>query len=388
MARTARPSKLASSMMPTETKDDRERLRRVAYEIRGVSDGARQLADGLLDYLDNQQDERLARRDEALVNLASFYDKTISSTAKDMESDLGRYKAAAWKRRDSRLGGVPPIEYQGTSKAMLFAVLAASGNAGVPSERHIRRILSDCYKTKKVGHDRPLAMARESRHRLPRPDGKRDGSSMNAKPSDQKFITALRDSPVGVKIEAEIHARTTAERQAQIDVLAALDAKAEREFPSLEKAVQSAIASVREAEKALQAANDKLRAASYAKSGASLDYTMARQRVEQLLRAGADDVLFQSFMSEMLNELDKSRKQHEGGYVDVRNPVTRESEHRGYNNSASVKGRIAAINAAMEEAQRLRLAADQSTVAARLAELRANLPTIKPAVRPDVEELR
>ena len=356
MARTARPSKLASSMMPTETKDDRERLRRVAYEIRGVSDGARQLADGLLDYLDNQQDERLARRDEALVNLASFYDKTISSTAKDMESDLGRYKAAAWKRRDSRLGGVPPIEYQGTSKAMLFAVLAASGNAGVPSERHIRRILSDCYKTKKVGHDRPLAMARESRHRLPRPDGKRDGSSMNAKPSDQKFITALRDSPVGVKIEAEIHARTTAERQAQIDVLAALDAKAAREFPSLEKAEQSAIAGVREAEKALQAAN-----------GARV---------------------FQSFMSEMLNELDKSRKQHEGGYVDVRNPVTRESEHRGYNNSASVKGRIAAINAAMEEAQRLRLAADQSTVAARLAELRANLPTIKPAVRPDVEELR
>jgi hypothetical protein len=204
--------------------------------------------------------------------------------------------------------------------------------------------------------------------------------------SDQKLLAALRNSPEAVKLVAAENERIIAERQKPIDAIKALDAKARREFPALEKGVQTAIAGVREAEKALHAANDKLRMASHAKSAASNTYTRERHLLETQLRDGVSAKLFDDFQSEMFDEIEESRKQFEGGYVRVRNRVTGRLEERGYNNSISVNGRIAAIKTAMDEAEALRLAADQSVAAARLAELRATLPKIVPAIRPGEEK--
>lgn len=194
--------------------------------------------------------------------------------------------------------------------------------------------------------------------------------------SDQELLAALGQNPEIKKYVADKNARDTAGRQKIIDTIAALDAKAARELAAFKKVVQTKIVGVREAEKTLRAANDELSVASFAESGANLTYSTERQSLEVLLRLGVDADLFDNFQREMRDEVEKTRKKFVGGYVQMTHEVTRKTELRGYNNSDTVNARLAAIRAAMEEAERLRISADQTKVAARLDELRAGLPEV------------
>lgn len=204
--------------------------------------------------------------------------------------------------------------------------------------------------------------------------------------SDRDFVDALKRAPVGKTILAEDHARTVAARQKLIDEKATLLAKADIEFPRLEKAVQAEIKNVRASELALRDANEKLRLVGLAKSGASLALDGACQRIDAVLGATPAAKAIDEFEREMRDEIDAAMKRHEGGYVQESRPLEINPHYRvalhGYSNRPSVSARLDAIHAAMAEAERLRLAADQSDLAARLAALRGGLPEITGAVYP------
>jgi signal transduction histidine kinase len=202
--------------------------------------------------------------------------------------------------------------------------------------------------------------------------------------TDRQFLDLLRSSPDIGKLAADGAREKTAARQKKLDAIAALEAKAAREYPALEKAVQSAIARVREAEHALKAANDRLNEAAAAKATASHIYTHERRLLEHALRSEVDAKLFDDFRSGLLDELDSARKGIEAGIIPVHNKALRKDESRPYTNIASVNRRLAAINRALEEGELLRLAADQSNMAEKLAAIRAALPKIEPAVIPTV----
>ena len=194
--------------------------------------------------------------------------------------------------------------------------------------------------------------------------------------TDRALLDAVRVSPIGRDLIAAEVKQTMAARRKLIAEIDALDAKAAAESPKHERAVAAAIDDVRAAEAALRVANDRLRDVGYAKSQWSLGYTLARQRLEQELRNGADGDAIDAFIRDMHDDQDLSRKAHVGGLDHQTNPVTRKASLRRYTNAKTVFARIEAAKAAIDEAERLRLSADQSAVRARLAELRAKLPAI------------
>jgi hypothetical protein len=365
---------------------ERERIRRAMDHAYFFGPDAEWLAAQIWARLDQAPESRLRRRNANIVALAGFHIGSTTAAAELISGHLCNYGASIWRRRDKDLKSAPLEYLEGTRQALLFSILKESGGEkGVPGVRQIRRILeSHCSNDENIGHFSAIPMANESAHPLIGTKQRKDSAAMNAiaPHSDQKLLDVLKQSPDIQKIIADDHARTVSERQKIIAAMAALDARSERDFLALEKAVQIAIAGVREADKALRAANDRLGAASYAKSGANYAYTSERQRLEELLRDGVDSAMFDDFQRQMRDELDKTRKQFEGGSVRFVNRLTDRGEERGYNNGPSVNARLSAISAAMEEAERLRISADQSTVAARLAELRANLPKVVPAVTP------
>ena len=355
----------------------RERIRRALAHSYFFGDDAEWLERELWARLDQAPESMLRRRDAAITALAAFYFGSAHSVAKEIASDLGRYGASRWRLRDKNFEAAPLEFSPGSHQSLIFTVLQVSGGEdGVPSVRHIRRIL---------GQNTAAESAQKREHPLTGIKQRKGRNTMNAivPHSDQKLLASLRQSPEIQKILVDEHAHTVAERKEIITAIAALDAKANRDFVSLDKAVETAVAGGREAEKALRAANDRISKASFAKSAAGIDYSIQRQILAVRLREGVDERIFREFQSEMLDELDKARKQFDVGSVRVKNRMTGFSEDLVFNNGASVQARVAAIRAAMDEAETLPFAADQSLVPARLETLRAGLPKVAPAVQPN-----
>lgn len=125
-----------------------------------------------------------------------------------------------------------------------------------------------------------------------------------------------------------------------------------------------------------------MNAAVLAKSQAVNQYNLARLNLETELRASPAAAAIDAFVREMRDEIDASRRQHEGGWLQDNPPLGGHPVLRGYSNRGSVKSRVDAIFAAIDEAERLRLEPDQSDLALAFAALRAGLPAISPAVKP------
>jgi DNA-binding NarL/FixJ family response regulator len=367
-------------------------LDRAIEQMRGAGPEAAIVGDELAIWWRTQKRARTDRRDEAVAALNDDYVGSARDRAKEAARDLRLYAATGWKR--DRRRDVAPLEYSGTRKAILFRVMRENGGKPVGADR-IRQIVaarikqlsaSLCLKSENVDKFSQRPISQKIHHPCVQ-DQTKDAAPMNIMTppnSDEKLLAALRRSPVVEKIIVEDAARAIAERQKIIDARAELERKASVDFPKLDKAVQSAIAGKVEVEKAIQAANYKLNAAVAAKSAASSFYTMEDHRLEQILRDGADRSLFDDFAYDMRTELIDARKKYVGGTVTVKNRATRKDESVGFNNADSVNLRLSAINAAMEEAENLRLRADQSGVAERLAALRATLPEIGAPVIPTI----
>ena len=359
--------------------DDLERWRALVEHMSALGGefewGAAQIASRL----EAIPDARLARRDDAVAALASQYVGARWTVARHAATELKRYAATAWVRGD-RHATVCPIAYASQPrKRACFEALRANGGETL-GQKQISRILemqanSIAYR----GHHEGVSMSKQHAH-LSNQD--REALRMNAVTSHSEFVDLLKRSPDGRRIVEGEAARVVDERKRLVDALRALDAKAPSEFTKLDKAVTAAIADVRAAEIALKAANETLRLAGLAKSGASLAYDSERLRIEAALRDSPAAKQIDGFCSEMLDALYATSAQHEGGYIFDTPLGGGDHVRRGYTNWESVRARLDAIHRALAEAEALRLEADQSNLELALQALRAGLPAVKPAQYP------
>jgi hypothetical protein len=203
---------------------------------------------------------------------------------------------------------------------------------------------------------------------------------------EAKVVELLAKSPAVQKALAEDAAAVLEHRKQLSSDMAALDRKMGKAYPSLEAAVADALATVKEAEKALKAANVRLGQASTAKMNASFRYQTDRDAIEHELR-GSSSHLLAEFISEMRDAMQEARKSF---YVDRevvhRNPITGKVRRTQASNVTEVNARVAAINAAIETAQHMQLDPSQTEVAAKIARIKSGLPTVTPATTPDSEE--
>jgi hypothetical protein len=372
-----------------DTADDLDRLRRAVEQMTAVGGDCAWLGSLLAERLRGLPDARLARRDEALAALAQTYVGRLSTVSGNVSTELQRYAASAWKRRDHSLPSAPSEYLTQPRRLAAFEAMRVDAKAAALGQKQISRILT-------FGHRAAVPTSIAGPQNANRTNKRSPAVNALSPISDREFVAAMRRAPSGQAVIQAATARTAAERQKLIDELAAMDSDATKTFPKLQKAVEAEIANVRAAELALRAANERLRLAGLAKSGASVDYDYARQRIEAALRNNSYSTMFDDFARKMLDELHVTRKKYEGGYVQVRDRFPKQGPgyfippHNlvGYNNAELVNARRTAIEAALAEAEGLRLAADQADVPARLAALHAGLPEVAPAVVPKLPAAR
>ena len=362
--------------------DDLDRLRPVVAQWRALGGDSERFGAMIAECLDSLPAARATARNAALVDLVGTYAGKPWQAANAAATALRRYETTVWKRRDRNFAS-PPLEYESQpQKLALFAVMSNGGSVG--AKRISQIVASHCTKTAIDGNLTPACgfHGKRSRNSL----NQTEAETLNAmtRPNDQAFLDALRAAPVGREIVKAETARTVAERAKLVDALRALDAKAPGDFAKLDKAVSVEVANVRAAEIALKAANDKLRAANFAKSGAVLAYDVERRRLEEALRASPAATLIDEFLRDMRDELDATRKRHDGGYLPIVADLRGVVGMISFGNKESVQRRLNAIHAAIEAAEALRLVADQTGLVEKLAALRAGLPEIAPAKFPDV----
>jgi hypothetical protein len=353
---------------------DLDRMRRAVAQMQAVGGDCAWLG-GLLDErLSACPDARLAQRDDALAAMAQTYVGRLWTVSGNVSTEMKRYSASAWRRRDQNLDTAPSEYLTQPRKLAAFNVMRADAKADGLGQKQISRIL---------GHRGAVPMsiagpqnANHTNKRLP---------TVNAI-SPHEFIEALKRAPAGVAVIKAETTRVIGERQKLIDELARLDAFALKTFPKLDAAIQTEIVATRASELALKAQNAKLSAANFAKSDAVIAYDSGRQRIEAELRATPAAKVIDEFQRDMRVEIDSAMKKHEGGRVQENRPLARNPAERilihGYGNRASVAARLDAIHGAIAAAEALRLAADQGDLAAKLDALRAGLPTIESAVIP------
>lgn len=198
-----------------------------------------------------------------------------------------------------------------------------------------------------------------------------------AVPTDDKaFLDALRGSEFVRKAIVERNTHVLAVRKATAEKLAKLEIAADASFPKLREAKDAAVAKALAAEKAWREACDAAQRAQNNLSSASFAYSADLSRFEaQLIETSSPEIAL--FLSDMRDEWEKSFRQF--GFstgTETVNAITGKKADVTINNKQSVLARQAAIRDAETAAMAMRLEPDQSTVSARLQELRNNLPAI------------
>ena len=375
-----------------------DRLRRLAERLPALGDDGAWLAAGLNRYLDPRAGISLeeavdlnpstaggehwrsamkrALRDQALRELAKSAcpGLSVSRQADEVRRLLRRHLTTRWQRTDRYRAEVPP-GYRGTSNEHLFAALF-HGNGRVLRHSRLREILTPCQATEKsadsdpdfIGDDAPYPALDQTM------DGSMSGGSSTLESKD--VIDLLAKTPALKAAMAERDAAMVLRRRGMIGEIRKLDREAERNYAKLTDAVDAAVALVKEREAALWAARQAYDVAVAAKSTASFAYTRQRDLLEAELRESANPAI-DAFVDEMRDALYATRKALGSVERVARNEVTNKSRHVVISNIESVNARVAAINAAIERAQELRVTeADQSVVPAKLETLRAGLPIV------------
>ena len=253
--------------------------------------------------------------------------------------------------------------------------MRANSPQGAPGDKTVRNALAAAP----VGQNFSRALAHPSCCNSASLSSRRgEPLSFLNKPNEFEVVAALARAPSTQKIVAEERARVVGERQARVDRIAALDAKAEVDWPTGQAVIRSAVEKVRAAERRLREASDALAAANAASTNCTFAYTQARQAEEVALIAGAEIASIEVWQRELRAELDALRRPGvlvAGGSIE-RNTVTRKETWRGFSNRASVNARIAAVLKALRNSDLLKLEPDQSQLLVIIAKLRESLPAV------------
>jgi hypothetical protein len=193
-------------------------------------------------------DERLRRRDQAFIDLAAYCTApSARRVAQETARRIRRYAASRWGREQLRPSA--PLLH-GPEGAALFQIMRIGGPIGFEA---IRKILADARNSDTyMGISTPVEITQIANQ--PRIEPMKDEPvNFAIRKDDLDGLTALARQPSTLKLIETDKARVVAERQARVDRIAALDAKAEKEWPASQKVIASKIAGVRAAEVALRA---------------------------------------------------------------------------------------------------------------------------------------
>jgi len=197
-----------------------------------------------------------------------------------------------------------------------------------------------------------------------------------ALPDDKTLFEAIRGSEMARKLVAERNKNVFDFRKIATDKLSKLESAAEASFSKLRDARDAANAAARAAEIAWHASCQAAQQAQRDLSSASHVFSTEQQKLEQQLAETASPEIA-IFISDMRDEWENCFKQF--GFstsTETVNHITGKKTDVTINNRASVMARQQAIRDAQAAAEAMRLEPDQSTVSARLQELRNNLPAI------------
>jgi hypothetical protein len=194
-------------------------------------------------------------------------------------------------------------------------------------------------------------------------------------PKSNAFIDALNASEIGAKISAELAEKATAERKLLADELSKLNDSAERDYPKIVAATEKAFAAFRDAEAKLQDAKNAALAANGARLAASARYTRRRAELEHELAQSASPLIAE-FIVWCRDDMQATRRKFTSRSWDEKNQVTGARFPKSENNGASICARVAALFAAIEATNDMKLIADQSHVAAALEKIKADLPKV------------
>jgi hypothetical protein len=163
----------------------------------------------------------------------------------------------------------------------------------------------------------------------------------------------------------------------QIDQLDSEKGSLVEKFLAAEQKAKAAIAEVKAAEKALQAARAKATQANMDQTAASLAIHRARENAANALKVTAENAIIDTFRTEMFDEMAKARRGVSFAERVEHNRVTGKVSSRYVeSNGPQITGRLLAISEALIEAEELRLLPDQTVVPARIAEIKAALPKV------------
>ena len=201
---------------------------------------------------------------------------------------------------------------------------------------------------------------------------------MNAKPETQEFIRHLQEAPIGRVLCDEIAKSRLAARQALLTELRAAERAYAEEYPDLDAGIEDAIAKLREAELALQEANDMLRIANGAKSSAVAEFERLNRIFAGQLRETASPEIakFHAWISDELDAVDRAFESHPGVWKDM---LGVRHDYR-ITNGASVNARSKALIAASHALDELTLEPDDAVVSAEIQKIKDALPAIKPVI--------
>jgi hypothetical protein len=301
---------------------------------------------------------RRGLRDEAVRALAeNFPGLPRAACALEVWKLLDRYRASRWRVDAAR--PTMPEDYLGTPRRSMPpsspAAAECPGSAGSASCCQPAPQYSLAANSTK-----PAGMA------LTVPDTE-----------TRNVVELLRGSEVVKAAAVAQAAAQTLARRGLIAQIKTLERDYEKRRPQLEAALAAAMAACKQAEAALLAAQKQANAALGAKSTASYTYSAQRDRLELRLRESAHPALA-SWVRDMIDELDRTRKRFSFIETHETNPVNRLVRHLVVNNSASVTRRVAAIMHCIDEAERFKLElADQTEIPKLLGELAAALPPVE-----------
>lgn len=193
---------------------------------------------------------------------------------------------------------------------------------------------------------------------------------------DKSILDALRGSDLIRKAVSERDTHVLAFRKNSADKLAKLDAEAEIKFPKMRAELEAAIREARDAEVAWRRKADRAYEIQAALSAASSVHTVELTRLEaQLAETASPEISI--FIAEMRVLWDQGFSKFEAHHeTEVVNRVTDKRERSTRSNGPSVLARQNAIREAIALAEAMRLEPDQSTVSARLQQIRNELPAV------------
>lgn len=193
---------------------------------------------------------------------------------------------------------------------------------------------------------------------------------------DKSILDALRGSDLVRKAAAERDTHVLKFRKTAADRLAKIEADAEITFPKLRAAREATIAAAREAELKWRAALTVAQQAQIELGSASHTFSTEQLKLEaQLAETASPEIaIFITDMRDLWHDCLKKFAFH--NHTETANRATGHKVVINSNNKASVVARQQAIDAAKDAAEAMRLEPDQSSVPARLQEIRNNLPAI------------